>query len=100
MRLHFAPIALIYVWRQNHQSIAACVGCGLCKGDGFARDKPGNRCHYRSAFPDSSDTSLNNLQFFFEGKRGTFSERSQRDNACTAVLQQPAAMIGHEAMID
>src|SRR3954468_13141110 len=41
-----------------------------------------------------------NVLLFVERKRGAFPQRAQRDHAHTPVLQQPAAMLGEERMID
>jgi hypothetical protein len=40
------------------------------------------------------------LQLFLEGKRRSFSERTERNHACAAIFQQPPAVAGHEIVIN
>ena len=46
------------------------------------------------------DAVAQNRDLFIERKGGAFSERAERDYAGAAIFHEPAAMIGHESVID
>ena len=100
VRLHFAPIGGIHVRRQHHQAATAQFGGGLRQLHRFRSRKRGDAGNDWHAVADCAQRRFEQRGFFAQTKRRTFAERSQRHNANTTSVHQPATMGGEKLVIN
>src|SRR5512133_882702 len=100
MGLHLPPVALVNVWRQNHQAIATLIGCCLRQSDSFDRRERRDGRDHRTSTPNCFDTGAQYHKLLVERKGRPPGERSEGDESSTAIIEQPARVACHEAVIN
>src|SRR5215831_2914382 len=100
MRLHLAPVSLVYIGRQHHQAVATKIRGCFREGYRLRRGERGDRSNDWPAFADSLHTCTQNLQLLIECQSSALAKRTESNDTCAAVVQEPGTVFRQKAMVN